>query len=63
MQRVREALQSVPEVEAVDINFQEKTAKVTMKEGKTTDRTAIEAALKEKGYGVTGFEQVAGVKH
>jgi copper chaperone CopZ len=57
--RVREALQKLDGVAAVDVNFAAKTATVTMKDDKTIQQKPIEDALKKAGYGVTRFETVA----
>jgi hypothetical protein len=46
----------------VEVNFNEKTALVTMKDDKTIQQEPIEAALKKAGYGVTRFEAM-GQKH
>ena len=45
----------MPEVAAVDINFQQKTATVTTKAGQSLTKNRVEEVLKAKGYGVTAF--------
>jgi hypothetical protein len=49
----------LPDVEKVDINFDEKTATVTAKPNKTISRQTVETALKTAGYGVTDFNESA----
>jgi hypothetical protein len=48
----------LPDVDAVEVNFQAKTATVTTKPNRTISRDAVESALKAAGYGVTTFDEV-----
>lgn len=43
----------------MEVNFNEKTALLTMKDDKTMQQEPVEAALKGAGYGVTRFEAIA----
>ena len=45
----------MPDVAAVDVNFEAKTATVTAKPNTTISRETVETALKGAGYGVTTF--------
>lgn len=47
----------MPDVSAVDVDFNAKTATITMKEGKKTDRNSVETALQASGYGVVSFAE------
>jgi hypothetical protein len=47
----------LPDVDAVEVNFQAKTATVTSKPNRTIARAAVEGALQAAGYGVTTFDE------
>ena len=55
MQKVRAALESLPNVSSVSVDFNQKQATVTMKEGGTITRQDAERVLSAKNYGVTSF--------
>ncbi|MBI4514375.1 MAG: hypothetical protein HY699_00985 [Deltaproteobacteria bacterium] len=47
-------------VASVEVDFQQKTATVTCKQGNSVSREAVEAALKKAGnYGVTDFKELS----
>ncbi len=53
---VREALETLPEVQDVAIDFAAKTATITTHAGETLTRDQVHKALKGSGFGVTTFE-------
>lgn len=59
--RVRETLSSLENVANVEVDFKNKKATVTMKEGATLDREVASKALKDKGYTVQAFAEKAAV--
>ncbi len=52
------ALQKLDGVATVEVSFQDKTAIITMKDGRTIGSEAVDAALKEAGhYAVSSFKE------
>jgi hypothetical protein len=45
-------------VAAVDVNFEQKTATVTARPGRTVSRDTVEQALGAAGYGVTSLTEL-----
>ncbi len=58
MNKVRETLTGLKNVDSVTVDFDAKTALVKMKSGEL-GKTEVEKALKEKGFVVTSFDRVA----
>ena len=58
MNKVRETLTGLKNVDSVTVDFDKKTAHVKMKAGEL-GKGEVEKALKEKGFAVTSFDRVA----